>query len=116
MSGHREDWGTAAGTRGLRNATHYRLAFDRFQELVARRHTRGAARCKHDTGDFQARTAADTRAGALPRCTAVISATMESAISAAPCAPMSSPIGAWMRAMSASTIPACRNLSTLAAC
>ena len=82
------DHGTydAALDRSLYNARDHGLAVDIFKQFVARPHARGASSGEHDGRDGHFRP--------LPRCTAVISAMMETAISAAPCAPISRPIGA----------------------
>ena len=55
---------------------------------------RGARREERPAASTMAAIFACHQRAPLPRCTAVISATIESAISAAPCAPTSSPIGA----------------------
>ena len=65
------------------------LVLDRLQQLVARRRARGTPRRKHDGRDLRAHEGAPP----LPRCTAIISAMIERAISAAPCAPISRPMG-----------------------
>ena len=88
IAGHHDDRLRAAAIRDGCNAAHHRLAADRFEKFIAGAHARGAACGKHDACDPH------RLAPPLPRCIATISARMESAISAAPSAPISSPIGA----------------------
>src|SRR5262245_42625827 len=86
---HHND-GLGAALDGLAGDTgDNRFAADALEQFVAEREARRATGGQDNGRDLRAH-----QRDPLPRCTAVISPTMDSAISAAPCAPISSPIGA----------------------
>src|SRR5205814_122872 len=100
--------------RGHLGSTNGRAFLEHQRTLAQRVHGHAADRLA-GTGRAELHAACSFSLGGRRSC-AVISAMMETAISDGDTAPMSSPIGAWIRAMSASDAPCARKRSPRLAC
>ena len=108
VAGNDDDIRHAADAERVHHACNERAPIDEREQLVFLAEAARGAGGEHDGGDARRQPA--------PRATLMISARIETAISAGPLAPMARPMGAWMRARSAAVKPAAPSRSSRLAC